>query len=120
MTGVGNRSFPILFKKLWRFISADNLIGGSRGLGLWPFNSSAVSLGKCLNPEEDVTIPLYTGNPSRFLREVIVNAIAPTPSPETLTVLENSRKTNTCPEFTSFDFQRSGRLSAAGAKGEGC
>ena len=95
MIVVDKGSFPTLFKKLWGFISADNLNGGFRRSGLCPFNSFAVSLGKCLNPEEDVTIPDDIGSPEKN---------------------ENVSRIY----MVNFDYQRSGRLSAAEAKGEGC
>ena len=122
MIVVDKGSFPTLFKKLWGFISADNLNGGFRRSGLCPFNSFAVSLGKCLNPEEDVTIPDDIGSPSTLLREAIVNSIAPTPLPETLVAFEIPEKNENVSRIymVNFDYQRSGRLSAAEAKGEGC
>ena len=59
---------------------------------MWSFNSDAVSLEKCQNVLEDPTTPDDIGNPRRILREAIFSAIAPTPSAETITALENSKK----------------------------
>ncbi len=105
MIAVDKGSFPTLLKKLWEYKSADNLIGGFRGSGLWPFNASAVNVEKCIEGDEDdqpqpstsstqdTTPDNVLASPSRrILREAIVNAIAPTPSAETKLALQNSRR----------------------------
>ena len=51
MMGFHTESFPTLFKKLWGFISVVVFEGR-----------------RCLNPEEDVTIPDDLGSPGRLLR----------------------------------------------------
>ena len=92
MTAVDKGSFPTLLKQSWQCFCSQNLVGGFRGAGLWPFNSDAVSLEKCQNVLEDPTTPDDIGSPRRMLCEAIVSAIAPTLSAETITALENSKK----------------------------
>ena len=92
MTAVDKGSFPTLLKQSWQCFCSQNLVGGFRGAGLWPFNSDVVSLEKFQNILEDPTTPDDTGSPQRILCEAIVSVIAPTPSAETITALENSKK----------------------------
>ena len=105
MISLDKGSFPTLLKKLWEKKSAANLIGGFRGSGLWPFNSLAVSVEKCINEDEDDDAQPSTSStpdrdvtpgvasPSRIiLSEAIVNAIAPKPSADTELALKNSRR----------------------------
>ena len=92
MTGVNRGSFPTLLKQLWQCLYSQNLAGGFRDAGLWPFNSDGVSLEKCQNVLEDPTTPDDIGSLQRILYEAIVSAIAPTPLAETITALENSKK----------------------------
>ena len=92
MIAVNRGSFPTLLKQLWQCLYSQNFAGGFRGAGLWPFNSDGVSLEKCQNVLEDPTTPDDIGSLQRILYEAIVSAIAPTPSAETITALENSKK----------------------------
>ena len=63
MSAVDKGPFPTILKKLWGLISPDNLVAGFRGSGLWPFNSSSINLGRCLNHEDDITTPDDIGSP---------------------------------------------------------
>ena len=92
MTAVDKGSFPTLLKQLWQCFCSQNLVGSFRGVELWPFNSDVVSLEKCQNVLEDPTTPDDIGSPQRILHEATVSAIAPTPSAETITALENLKK----------------------------
>ena len=92
MTAVDKGSFPTLLKQSWQCFCSQNLVGGFRGAGLCPFNSDVVSLEKFQNILEDPTTPDDIGSPQRILCEAIVSVIAPTPSAETITALENSKK----------------------------
>ena len=44
MTAVDKGSFPTLLKQLWQCFCSQNLVGGFRGAGLWPFNLDALSV----------------------------------------------------------------------------